>query len=73
MWCGGGYLHKECLEMVNAASIPKCCNWKLVGREEPHASNYWGCSHVRDETPQRERLYQTEISRVLQWVVNRVD
>jgi hypothetical protein len=39
MWCGGGHLHKECLEKGNAASIPTCCNYKLVDREEPHPSS----------------------------------
>jgi hypothetical protein len=47
MWCGSGHLHKECPEKGNTALIPTCCNCKLVVEEEPHPSNYQGCSHAK--------------------------
>jgi hypothetical protein len=50
MWCRGGNLHTECAEKDSAASIPTCCNCKLVGGGDPHPSNYRGCSHARNET-----------------------
>jgi hypothetical protein len=49
MWCGGGHLHKECPEKGNTASIPTCCNCKLVDGEETHSSNYRGCRHAKEE------------------------
>jgi hypothetical protein len=49
LWCGGGHLHKECPEKENATSKPACCNCKLGEGEEPHPSNYRGCSHAREE------------------------
>lgn len=53
MW-GGGHLHKECLEKGSIASIPTYCNWKLVGGEEPHPSNYRGCRHAKEEVRKRK-------------------
>jgi hypothetical protein len=53
MWCGSGHLHKEFPEKGNAASIPTCCNCKLVDGEEPHPSTYRGCSRARDEMQKR--------------------
>jgi hypothetical protein len=44
----------ECLEKGNAASIPTCCNCKLVDREVPYPSNYRGCSRTRDEMGKRK-------------------
>jgi hypothetical protein len=52
MWCGGGHLHKESPEKGNTASIPTCCNWKLDG-DEPHPSNYPGCSYVKEDIRKR--------------------
>jgi hypothetical protein len=49
MWCGGGHLQKECPEKATAALTLTCCNSKLVVREEPHPSNYQGCSHAGEE------------------------
>jgi hypothetical protein len=49
MWCGGGHKHWEFPERGNVALIPTCCNCKLVGRNEPQPSNYWGCSYAEDE------------------------
>jgi hypothetical protein len=54
MWCGGGHLHKECPEKSNTASVPTCCNCKLVDREEPHTSNYRGCRSAKEERRKRE-------------------
>jgi hypothetical protein len=49
LWCGGGPLHKECPEKGNASSKPAYCNCKLGDGEEPHPSNYRGCSHATEE------------------------
>jgi hypothetical protein len=54
MWCGGGHPHKEYPGRGNAASIPTCCNWKLVNEEEPHPSNYRGCRHAKEEKQKRK-------------------
>jgi hypothetical protein len=34
--------------------IPTCCNCKLVDGEEPHPSNYQGCSQTREEMRKRK-------------------
>jgi hypothetical protein len=57
MRCGDRRLHKECPEKSNTASIPTCCNWELVNGEEPHPSNYRGCTHAKEE--RRKRRSQT--------------
>jgi hypothetical protein len=49
LWCGGGHLHKECPEKEKISSTPACCNCKLAEGENPHPSNYRGCSHAKDE------------------------
>jgi hypothetical protein len=49
VWCGGCHLHKECPERGNTASIPTCCNCKLVDGEEADPSNYRGCRHAKEE------------------------
>jgi hypothetical protein len=54
MWCGGGHLHKDCPEKGNVASKPACCNCKLGEGEEPHPSNYRGCSHAKEELRKRK-------------------
>jgi hypothetical protein len=46
VWCGGSHPHEECPEKGNAASIPTCCNCKLVDGEEHHPSNYSGYRHA---------------------------
>jgi hypothetical protein len=50
MSCGGGQLQMDCPEKANTASIPTCCNCKLVDGEEPHPFNCRGCTarHGRD-------------------------
>jgi hypothetical protein len=49
LWCGGGHLHKECPEKVNAKSIPACCNYKLLEGENPHPANYRGCRQAKEK------------------------
>jgi hypothetical protein len=48
-WCGGGHLHKDCLEKGNASSTPACCNCQLVDGEKAHPDNYRGCKHAKEE------------------------
>jgi hypothetical protein len=54
MWCGGGHLHNECTEKGKTASIPTCCNCKLVDGEEPRPSNYRGCRHAEEKMRKRK-------------------
>jgi hypothetical protein len=54
LWCGGGHLHKECPEKGNNTSKPTCCNCKLAEGENPHPSNYRGCSHAKEEMRKRK-------------------
>jgi hypothetical protein len=54
MLCAGGHLHKESEEKTNNASTPACCNCKLVDGENPHSSNYRGCSHAKEEIHRRK-------------------
>jgi hypothetical protein len=55
VWCGGCHLHKECPEKDNTASIPTCCNCKLVDGEEPHPSNCRVCNrYAKEETRRRK-------------------
>jgi hypothetical protein len=55
MCCGGsGHLHKEFPQKGNTASIPTCCNCKLVDGQEPHPSNYRGCRHAKEEMRKRK-------------------
>jgi hypothetical protein len=51
VWCGGGHLHKECMQKGNTVSIRTCSNCKLVGGEEPELSKYRGCRHAKEEMP----------------------
>jgi hypothetical protein len=44
--CGGGHLHRECPEKMNAESTLSCCNCTLVGGK-PHPAPCWGCSHAK--------------------------
>jgi hypothetical protein len=56
MWSGGSHIHKECPETNNReTSIPHCCNCQLKDGERPHASNYRGCSHAKEEL-ERKRM-----------------
>jgi hypothetical protein len=41
VWCGGGYLHRDCPEKEKSEFTPTCCNYKLAG-EKPHSSNNRG-------------------------------
>jgi hypothetical protein len=52
--CGGGHLHKECPEQENAATTPAYCNCQLAEGEKPHAANYRGCKHAREELQRRK-------------------
>jgi hypothetical protein len=54
LWCGGGHLHKECPEKGNSTSKPACCKCKLAEGENPHPSNYRGCSHAKEELRKRK-------------------
>jgi hypothetical protein len=54
LWCGGGYLHMECLEKGKKDSTLICCNYKLAEGEQPHPSNYRGCSHAKEEMCRRK-------------------
>jgi hypothetical protein len=63
MWCGGGHLHKECPEKGNAASIPTCCNCKLVEERNlipptTEAAATPGKSCERENRRQRPRLHR---------------
>jgi hypothetical protein len=57
--CGGGHLHKECPETQKENSTPNCCNCKLKEGEQPHPSNYRGCSHVKEESLRRRSQRST--------------
>jgi hypothetical protein len=35
LWCGGGYLHKECPEKGSTSSTPTCRNSRLAEGEKP--------------------------------------
>jgi hypothetical protein len=54
MWCGGGHLHKECLQEGNATSILTCCNCKLADGKEPSPSNYRSCRHAKEQVRKRK-------------------
>jgi hypothetical protein len=54
VWCGGGHLHKECLEKENDNSKPTCCNCRLEDGEEPHPSNYRGCKMAKEELQKKK-------------------
>jgi hypothetical protein len=43
-----------------------CCNCKLADGEKPHPSNYWGCSHAREEIRRRrsQKVEKTTSGRV---------
>jgi hypothetical protein len=49
LWCGGGHLHKDCPEKVNASSTPACCNCQLAEGERAYPANYRGCKHAKEE------------------------
>jgi hypothetical protein len=58
MWCGGGHLHKECMEKENTSSTPVCCNCQLVEGEKSHPANYRGCRYAKEEL-QKKNLQRT--------------
>jgi hypothetical protein len=58
LWCGGGHLHRECLEEGKEDSTPPCCNCKLGEGEKPHPSTYRGCSHAKEEL-RRKKIPRT--------------
>jgi hypothetical protein len=62
MLCVGGRLQKECPEKGNAASVPKCRNFKLVDGEEPRSFNYRGCRHTKEGRRKRESQTAIEFS-----------
>jgi hypothetical protein len=53
MWCGSVHLHKECPESGKETSVRSCCNCSLKEGENPHPSNYRGCSHAKEESLRR--------------------
>jgi hypothetical protein len=63
MCCGGGHLHKECPEKENSTSTPVCCNCKLAEGENPHSSNYRGCSHAKEEIRRRKSQKEPKVKR----------
>jgi hypothetical protein len=54
LWCGGGHLHKDCLEKRNAFSTPVCCNCQLAEGEKAHPANYRGCKQAKEEMRKRK-------------------
>jgi hypothetical protein len=66
LWCGGGRLHKECLEKENVASTPACCNCKFLEGDKPHVANNRGCRHAKEELQKRksQRTPKTTTGRV---------
>jgi hypothetical protein len=58
LWCGDGYLQKECPEKGNTSSTPTCCICRLAEREKPHPANYRGCRHAKEEL-QRKKSHKT--------------
>jgi hypothetical protein len=58
MWCRGGHLLKECPEKKNASSTPVCYNCQLVEGQKPHAANYRGSRHAKEEL-QKKKVQRT--------------
>jgi hypothetical protein len=63
MWCGGGHLHKEWPEKDNTASVPTCCNCKLVDGQESHPSDYRGCRHAEEDKRKRKSQREPKTTR----------
>jgi hypothetical protein len=49
LWCGGGYLHRDCPEKETTSSTPACCNCQLAEGEKVQPANYCSCKHAKEE------------------------